>query len=111
MLIGVDAGSNACVWKLHTGITSKLPVFSLSHKTRPSSSMCFVNEGSVVASIYNSTNRPQMSVYDLLLPSTKNTISTESFSGNDILFSSLTSTLLISNAKKGIVNFYDIRKN
>jgi hypothetical protein len=68
MILGVDSGSNAYVWKIHTGIKSKLPIFSLSSKTKPVTDMCFVNEGSVVATVYNSTNRPQMSVFDLLLP-------------------------------------------
>ena len=48
---------------------SKLPIFTISGKSRPTSDMCFINESSVVATIYSSSSKPYFAIYDMLLPS------------------------------------------
>lgn len=44
------------------------PLFYLNNKTRPTTDLTFINEGTVFASIYNSTSKPHFGMYDLLLP-------------------------------------------
>lgn len=87
------------------------PLLVLSAKNRPTTDLTFVNEGTVFASIYNSSGKPHYGMYDLLMPSNRNLIVSENFNGTDILFSTPMNSVLIANSKKGTVNFLDIRKN
>ncbi|CAK78149.1 unnamed protein product (macronuclear) [Paramecium tetraurelia] len=111
LFIGHDINNSAYIWKLNRVNKLNTPLFQLNSKVRPTTDLTFINEGTVFASIYSSTNKPHFGLYDMLLPSNRNIVAQENFNGTDILFSTPLNSILIGNQKKGTVNFLDIRKN
>jgi len=111
LFLGHDLNNNAYLWKLNRINKINTPLLTLNSKSRPTTDLTFINEGSVFASIYNSSSKPHYGMYDILMPQNKNIIAQENFNGTDILFSTPLNSVLIGNSKKGTVNFLDIRKN
>jgi RAVE protein 1 C terminal len=103
-----DAQGNFYLYKFDLQPTSFQPQLTLKNSSGMKfSNFCFLNLGSVVATI---GNKPKefLSIYDTLLPPTKPAIHTENIGGKLVSFLSRNQQLILS-SKRGKLIRYDLR--
>eukprot|EP01080_Neovahlkampfia_damariscottae_P007468 gene7468-11792_t len=106
-----DKSGHTHLWKFDSSHTSLRPFVSIPSHTSKCYDFCFIDSGSLVATVGTSGHSKQLRVWDLLLPEQEYNIieTTVESDPRKICYCSRNQTLLIG-GKKGEISIFDMRQ-